>query len=91
MSATPTTITFFWYVSPILYCRWDLVVVANRRKEKTAPRLLNPFVVTSSQGYTILHQPDPKAGAPWFTEGTVVRFVVYLSVVSCLFAIYPRR
>ncbi|XP_037465485.1 COP1-interacting protein 7-like [Triticum dicoccoides] len=72
--------------------RCDLVVVVNGRKEKIASGLLNPFVahlkVAQEQiakgGYTILLQPDPGADAPWFTRGTIQRFVRFVSTPEVL-------
>ena len=59
-----------------------MVVVANGKKEKIASGLLNPFVAhlraaqeqIAKGGYTILLEAD--GDAPWFTRGTVERFVV---------------
>lgn len=73
--------------------RCDLVVVANGRKEKIASGLLNPFVAhlkaaqeqIAKGGYTILLEPGPEAGdAPWFTRGTVERFVRFVSTPEVL-------
>ncbi|XBH75185.1 hypothetical protein VPH35_101990 [Triticum aestivum] len=72
--------------------RCDLIVIANGRKEKIASGLLNPFVAhlkaaqdqIAKGGYTILLQPDPAADAPWFTRGTVERFVRFVSTPEVL-------
>ncbi|KAL6638319.1 hypothetical protein ACP70R_025891 [Stipagrostis hirtigluma subsp. patula] len=72
--------------------RCDLVVVANGRKEKIASGLLNPFVahlkVAQEQiakgGYSITLEPDPAIDAPWFTRGTVERFVRFVSTPEVL-------
>ncbi|TVU44266.1 hypothetical protein EJB05_03702 [Eragrostis curvula] len=72
--------------------RCDLVVVANGRKEKIASGLLNPFVahlkVAQEQiakgGYSITLEPDPETDAPWFTRGTVERFVRFVSTPEVL-------
>jgi len=73
--------------------RCDLVVTANGRKEKIASGLLNPFVAhlkaaqdqIAKGGYTILLQPAPEAGdAPWFTRGTLDRFVRFVSTPEVL-------
>ncbi|KAE8767628.1 hypothetical protein D1007_60987 [Hordeum vulgare] len=72
--------------------RCDLVVVVNGRKEKIASGLLNPFVAhlkaaqdqIAKGGYTILLQPDPGADAPWFTRGTIQRFVRFVSTPEVL-------
>ncbi|KAL6909615.1 hypothetical protein ACP4OV_001896 [Aristida adscensionis] len=72
--------------------RCDLVVVANGRKEKIASGLLNPFVahlkVAQDQiakgGYSITLEPDPEIDAPWFTRGTVERFVRFVSTPEVL-------
>ena len=75
VSAAAAHYKFFFTFLPILYCRCDLVVVVNGRKEKIASGLLNPFVAhlkaaqdqIAKGGYTILLQPDLKVSAPWFT------------------------
>jgi hypothetical protein len=74
--------------------RCDLVVTANGRKEKIASGLLNPFVAhlkaaqdqIAKGGYTILLQPAPDAAgdAPWFTRGTLERFVRFVSTPEVL-------
>ncbi|KAL5219569.1 hypothetical protein ABZP36_020253 [Zizania latifolia] len=72
--------------------RCDLVVIANGRKEKIASGLLNPFVahlkVAQEQiakgGYSITLEPDPEVDAPWFTRGTVERFVRFVSTPEVL-------
>ncbi|XP_047092936.1 COP1-interacting protein 7-like [Lolium rigidum] len=73
--------------------RCDLVVIANGKKEKIASGLLNPFVAhlkaaqeqIAKGGYTILLEPGPEAGeAPWFTRGTVERFVRFVSTPEVL-------
>ncbi|VAI82338.1 unnamed protein product [Triticum turgidum subsp. durum] len=72
--------------------RCDLIVIANGRKEKIASGLLNPFVAhlkaaqdqIAKGGYTILLEPDPAADAPWFTRGTVERFVRFVSTPEVL-------
>ncbi|KAG8061923.1 hypothetical protein GUJ93_ZPchr0003g18474 [Zizania palustris] len=72
--------------------RCDLVVVADGRKEKIASGLLNPFVahlkVAQEQiakgGYSITLEPDQEVDAPWFTRGTVERFVRFVSTPEVL-------
>ncbi|XP_048573060.1 COP1-interacting protein 7-like [Triticum urartu] len=72
--------------------RCDLIVIANGRKEKIASGLLNPFVAhlkaaqeqIAKGGYTILLEPDPGADAPWFTRGTLERFVRFVSTPEVL-------
>uniref|UniRef100_A0A0D9W1N8 COP1-interacting protein-related n=1 Tax=Leersia perrieri TaxID=77586 RepID=A0A0D9W1N8_9ORYZ len=72
--------------------RCDLVVIANGRKEKIASGLLNPFVahlkVAQEQiakgGYSITLAADPEIDAPWFTRGTVERFVRFVSTPEVL-------
>lgn len=72
--------------------RCDLVVIANGRKEKIASGLLNPFVahlkVAQQQiakgGYSITLEVDPEIDAPWFTRGTVERFVRFVSTPEVL-------
>ncbi|KAJ1292586.1 hypothetical protein BS78_01G001300 [Paspalum vaginatum] len=72
--------------------RCDLVVVANGRKEKVASGLLNPFVahlkVAQEQiakgGYSITLEPAAEVDAPWFTRGTVERFVRFVSTPEVL-------
>ncbi|GJN40394.1 hypothetical protein PR202_gb29601 [Eleusine coracana subsp. coracana] len=72
--------------------RCDLVVVANGQKEKIASGLLNPFVahlkVAQEQiakgGYSITLEPDLEVDAPWFTRGTVERFVRFVSTPEVL-------
>ncbi|KQK11943.1 COP1-interacting protein 7 [Brachypodium distachyon] len=72
--------------------RCDLVVIANGRKEKIASGLLNPFIahlkVAQEQiakgGYTISLELDPETDAPWFTRGTVERFVRFVSTPEVL-------
>ncbi|KAF7069699.1 hypothetical protein CFC21_075288 [Triticum aestivum] len=72
--------------------RCDLIVIANGRKEKIASGLLNPFVAhlkaaqdqIAKGGYTILLEPDPAADAPWFTRGTLERFVRFVSTPEVL-------
>ncbi|KAF0917982.1 hypothetical protein E2562_021680 [Oryza meyeriana var. granulata] len=72
--------------------RCDLVVIANGRKEKIASGLLNPFVahlkVAQEQiakgGYSITLEADTEVDAPWFTRGTVERFVRFVSTPEVL-------
>jgi hypothetical protein len=67
-------------------------VIANGRKEKIASGLLNPFVahlkVAQQQiakgGYSITLEVDPEIDAPWFTRGTVERFVRFVSTPEVL-------
>lgn len=67
------------------FCRFDLVVIVNGRKEKIASGLLNPFLahlkVAQDQiakgGYSITLEPSSGVGAPWFTRGTVERLVAF--------------
>jgi hypothetical protein len=77
----------------VVISRCDLVVIANGKKEKIASGLLNPFVAhlkaaqeqIAKGGYTILLEPGPEAGeAPWFTRGTVERFVRFVSTPEVL-------
>ncbi|CAM0878148.1 unnamed protein product [Alopecurus aequalis] len=70
--------------------RCDLVVTANGKKEKIASGLLNPFVAhlkaaqeqIAKGGYTILLEAG--GDAPWFTRGTVERFVRFVSTPEVL-------
>ncbi|EEC81954.1 hypothetical protein OsI_25833 [Oryza sativa Indica Group] len=72
--------------------RFDLVVIVNGRKEKIASGLLNPFLahlkVAQDQiakgGYSITLEPSSGVGAPWFTRGTVERFVRFVSTPEVL-------
>jgi hypothetical protein len=74
------------------FCRFDLVVIVNGRKEKIASGLLNPFLahlkVAQDQiakgGYSITLEPSSGVGAPWFTRGTVERFVRFVSTPEVL-------
>uniref|UniRef100_A0A453MMP9 COP1-interacting protein 7 n=2 Tax=Aegilops tauschii subsp. strangulata TaxID=200361 RepID=A0A453MMP9_AEGTS len=89
--APPPKLCSFCYTQlPLYLC--DLIVIANGRKEKIASGLLNPFVAhlkaaqdqIAKGGYTILLEPDPGADAPWFTRGTVERFVRFVSTPEVL-------
>ncbi|KAL5197670.1 hypothetical protein ABZP36_001182 [Zizania latifolia] len=72
--------------------RFDLVLIVNGRKEKIASGLLNPFLahlkVAQDQiakgGYSITLEPSSGVGAPWFTRGTVERFVRFVSTPEVL-------
>ncbi|XP_020584862.1 uncharacterized protein LOC110027686 [Phalaenopsis equestris] len=72
--------------------RCDLVIIANGKTEKVASGLLNPFVshLKTAQdqiakgGYSIKLEPDPESEAPWFTKGTVERFVRFVSTPEVL-------
>ncbi|KAJ6828775.1 uncharacterized protein M6B38_361180 [Iris pallida] len=72
--------------------RCDLVIVANGKTEKIASGLLNPFLAhlkaakdqIAKGGYSISLEPDPMIDAPWFTKGTVERFVRFVSTPEVL-------
>ncbi|XP_006650936.1 COP1-interacting protein 7-like [Oryza brachyantha] len=72
--------------------RCDLVVIANGQKEKIASGLLNPFVAhlkdaqeqIAKGGYSITLEAEPEIDAPWFTRGTVERFVRFVSTPEVL-------
>ncbi|KAK3126919.1 hypothetical protein QOZ80_7AG0565180 [Eleusine coracana subsp. coracana] len=72
--------------------RFDLVLVANGRKEKLASGLLKPFLAhlkaaqdqISKGGYSITLEPSLGFDAPWFTRGTVERFVRFVSTPEVL-------
>jgi len=72
--------------------RFDLVLIANGRKEKFASGLLKPFLahlkVAQDQiakgGYSITLEPSSGFDAPWFTRGTVERFVRFVSTPEVL-------
>lgn len=61
--------------------RFDLVLIANGRKEKLASGLLKPFLAhlkaaqdqIAKGGYSITLEPSSGFDAPWFTRGTVER------------------
>ncbi|KAJ1288449.1 hypothetical protein BS78_02G089800 [Paspalum vaginatum] len=72
--------------------RFDLVLIANGRKEKFASGLLKPFLshLKAAQdqiakgGYSITLEPSSGFDAPWFTRGTVERFVRFVSTPEVL-------
>ncbi|KAL6611339.1 hypothetical protein ACP70R_039267 [Stipagrostis hirtigluma subsp. patula] len=72
--------------------RFDLVLIANGRKEKIASGLLKPFLghLKAAQdqiakgGYSITLEPSSGFDAPWFTRGTVERFVRFVSTPEVL-------
>ncbi|GJN36476.1 hypothetical protein PR202_gb25381 [Eleusine coracana subsp. coracana] len=72
--------------------RFDLVLVANGRKEKLASGLLKPFLAhlkaaqdqISKGGYSITLEPSLGFDAPWFTRDTVERFVRFVSTPEVL-------
>jgi hypothetical protein len=63
--------------------RFDLVLIVNGRKEKIASGLLKPFLAhlkaaqdqIAKGGYSITLEPSSGVDTPWFTRGTVERFV----------------
>ncbi|ONM53142.1 COP1-interacting protein-related [Zea mays] len=72
--------------------RFDLVLIANGRKEKFASGLLKPFVAhlkaaqdqIAKGGYSITLEPSSGFDVPWFTRGTVERFVRFVSTPEVL-------
>ncbi|KAK8684653.1 hypothetical protein V6N13_040669 [Hibiscus sabdariffa] len=76
--------------------RCDLVISANRKTEKMASGLLNPFlahlktaqVQMSQGGYSIILKPESAIDASWFTKGTVERFVRFVSTPEILERVY---
>nr|CAB3452747.1 unnamed protein product [Digitaria exilis] len=72
--------------------RFDLVLIANGRKEKFASGLLKPFLAhlkaaqdqIAKGGYSITLEPSSGFDAPWFTRGTVERFVRFVSTPEVL-------
>ncbi|CAA6673270.1 unnamed protein product [Spirodela intermedia] len=72
--------------------RCDLVIKANGKTEKIATGLLNPFLdhlktakdQIAKGGYSIILEPELGADAPWFTKGTVERFVRFVSTPEVL-------
>jgi hypothetical protein len=60
-----------------------LVLIVNGRKEKIASGLLKPFLAhlkaaqdqIAKGGYSITLEPSSGVDTPWFTRGTVERFV----------------
>ncbi|KAJ6821427.1 uncharacterized protein M6B38_392205 [Iris pallida] len=73
--------------------RCDLLVIANGRTEKIASGLFNPFIAhlkaakeqIAKGGYSVTLKPDPMIHHdPWFTKGTVERFVRFVSTPEVL-------
>ncbi|TVU00988.1 hypothetical protein EJB05_53565 [Eragrostis curvula] len=72
--------------------RFDLVLIVNGRKEKLASGLLKPFLAhlkaaqdqIAKGGYSITLEPSLGFDAPWFTRGTVERFVRFVSTPEVL-------
>ncbi|PWZ37205.1 hypothetical protein Zm00014a_027781 [Zea mays] len=72
--------------------RFDLVLIANGRKEKFASGLLKPFLAhlkaaqdqIAKGGYSITLEPSSEFDVPWFTRGTVERFVRFVSTPEVL-------
>ncbi|XP_066380520.1 COP1-interacting protein 7-like [Miscanthus floridulus] len=72
--------------------RFDLVLIANGRKEKFASGLLKPFLAhlkavqdqIAKGGYSITLEPNSGFDVPWFTRGTVERFVRFVSTPEVL-------
>lgn len=72
--------------------RFDLVLIVNGRKEKIASGLLKPFLAhlkaaqdqIAKGGYSITLEPNSGVEAPWFTRGTVERFVRFVSTPEVL-------
>ncbi|XP_062187337.1 COP1-interacting protein 7-like [Phragmites australis] len=72
--------------------RFDLVLIVNGRKEKLASGLLKPFLAhlkaaqdqIAKGGYSITLEPSSGINAPWFTRGTVERFVRFVSTPEVL-------
>ena len=60
-----------------------MVLIVNGRKEKIASGLLKPFLAhlkaaqdqIAKGGYSITLEPSSGVDTPWFTRGTVERFV----------------
>jgi len=81
--------------------RFDLVLIANGRKEKFASGLLKPFLAhlkaaqdqIAKGGYSITLEPNSGFDVPWFTRGTVERlasrFLYYCSTVTPGIAYLP--
>ncbi|XP_043710539.1 COP1-interacting protein 7-like [Telopea speciosissima] len=67
--------------------RFDLVIIANGKAEKIASGLLNPFLAhlktaqeqMAKGGYSITLEPNSGSDATWFSNGTVERFVRFVS------------
>ncbi|CAD6225848.1 unnamed protein product [Miscanthus lutarioriparius] len=72
--------------------RFDLVLIANGRKEKFASGLLKPFLAhlkaaqdqIAKGGYSITLEPSSGFDVPWFTRGTMERFVRFVSTPEVL-------
>ncbi|CAN6223141.1 unnamed protein product [Urochloa humidicola] len=72
--------------------RFDLILIANGRKEKFASGLLKPFLAhlkaaqdqIAKGGYSITLEPSSGFDVPWFTRGTVERFVRFVSTPEVL-------
>jgi hypothetical protein len=72
--------------------RFDLVLIVNGRKEKIASGLLKPFLAhlkaaqdqIAKGGYSITLEPSSGVDTPWFTRGTVERFVRFVSTPEVL-------
>lgn len=72
--------------------RFDLVLIVNGRKEKIASGLLKPFLahLKAAQeqivkgGYSITLEPSSGIDTPWFTRGTVERFMRFVSTPEVL-------
>jgi len=81
--------------------KFDLVLIANGRKEKFASGLLKPFLAhlkavqdqIAIGGYSITLEPNSGFDVPWFTRGTVERlasrFLYYCSTVTPGIAYLP--
>ncbi|KAL9240297.1 hypothetical protein vseg_014535 [Gypsophila vaccaria] len=72
--------------------RCDLVIAANGKTEKIASGLLDPFIAhlkaaqeqIGKGGYSIVLEPNRGTDTPWFTKGTVERFVRFVSTPEIL-------
>ncbi|XP_057528464.1 COP1-interacting protein 7 isoform X2 [Amaranthus tricolor] len=72
--------------------RCDLVIFAGKSNEKLAYGLLEPFIAhlrsakdqISKGGYSITLRPSSSLNSHWFTKGTLLRFVRFVSTPEVL-------
>lgn len=72
--------------------RCELVIFAGKANEKLAYGLLEPFIAhlrsakdqISKGGYSVTLRPPSSVNAYWFTKGTVLRFVRFVSTPEVL-------
>ncbi|XP_021865324.2 COP1-interacting protein 7 isoform X2 [Spinacia oleracea] len=72
--------------------RCELVIFAGKSNEKLAYGLLEPFIAhlrsakdqISKGGYSVTLRPPSSVNSHWFTKGTVLRFVRFVSTPEAL-------